>query len=114
MPILALHGLPTSPEIWSRLDVVAPPLRGTLAEQVVSVRPMVDADTVLIGHDMGGVVAAMVALEVRPRVLVLTGTALGPYWAMVRATARPVVQRYLYARHAVEPRPALRRGGQPV
>lgn len=99
MPILALHGLPTSPEIWSRLDVAAPALHGALADQVASVLPLVDADTVLIGHDMGGVVAAMVALTVRPRALVLTGTALGPYWAMVRATAWPGLQRYFYARH---------------
>ena len=61
---------------------------------------MIQPDTILIGHDLGGVVAALAALQRPPRQVVLSGTALGPYWAMVRATAAPVLWRYFYQRHA--------------
>ena len=100
--LLALHGVPTSPALWSRLPLVmeAPALAGTLAAQVEAVVPRVGPDTVLVGHDMGGVVAALVALRTRPRAVILSGTALGPYWTMVRATAWPLLWRYFYARHA--------------
>jgi pimeloyl-ACP methyl ester carboxylesterase len=74
-------------------------LEGGLAAQVERVLPRVRPDTVLVGHDMGGVVAAMVALRARPARVVLCGTALGPYWAAVRATALPFAWRYFYARH---------------
>ena len=101
MSLVCLHGVPTSPALWSRLGLplIAPALSGTLAEQVAAVRPLVNSETVLVGHDMGGVVAAMVALDVRPQRLILTGTALGPYWRMVRATAWPGMWRFFYQRH---------------
>lgn len=100
--LLALHGVPTSPALWSRVAIPmeTPGLSGTLAAQVEAIAPRVGPDTVLIGHDMGGVVAALVALRTRPRAVILSGTALGPYWTMVRATAWPVLWRYFYARHA--------------
>ena len=62
--------------------------------------PMVGPETVIVGHDMGGVVAAIVALAARPLGVVLSGTALGPYWTAVRATAWPGFWRYFYAHHA--------------
>lgn len=100
--LLCLHGVPTSPALWERLGLphVAPMLSGELEHQVRAVVPLVTPDTVLVGHDMGGVVAAMAALRVRPRRVVLSGTALGPYWAMVRATAWPGLWRGFYQRHA--------------
>lgn len=110
--IVAIHGLPTSPALWARvpLDIVAPALRGvatpepredwSLPSFVAEILPLLDADTTLVGHDLGGVVAAMAALERPVRRLVLCGTALGPYWAMVRATALPPLHRYFYERHA--------------
>lgn len=99
--LLCLHGLPTSPALWAGLALPheAPVLAGPLSEQVEAVLPRVGPDTVLLGHDMGGVVAAMVALRTRPRAVVLCGTALGPYWAAVRATAWPLVWRPFYRRH---------------
>ncbi|MFN7144253.1 MAG: alpha/beta fold hydrolase [Myxococcota bacterium] len=112
MRVVALHGLPTSPGVWARLPspVEAPALRGvatpearadwTLEGFVREVLPLLDADTVLVGHDLGGVVAAMAAVRTRVRMLVLTGTALGPYWAPVRLTARAPFHRYFYERHA--------------
>lgn len=77
-----------------------PRLSGTLTQQVARVLPLVGPETVLVGHDMGGVVAAVVALSARPRGVVLSGTALGPYWTAVRATAWPGLWRYFYAHHA--------------
>ncbi len=111
MRIVALHGVPTSPVLWSRLSmpVEAPALRGLATDEdradwsldgfVDEVMPLLDADTVLVGHDLGGVVAAMATLRVRVRRLVLTGTALGPYWAPVRLTARAPLHRYFYDRY---------------
>ncbi len=101
MHVLALHGVPTSPSLWSRLSISmeTPRLSGSLAEQVAAVLPLVSPETVLLGHDMGGVVAAIVALSARPRGVILSGTALGPYWKVVRATAWPGLWRYFYARH---------------
>ncbi len=103
---LALHGLPTHPGLWARvpLELDAPELHGTLSEQVAAVVPRIRPETTLIGHDMGGVVAAEAALlaadrGVVARRVVLCGTALGPYWAAVRASAWPFVWRYFYARH---------------
>lgn len=109
MALLALHGVPTSPALWDPLraalsarggpDVEAPALTGTLAEQVAALRPRVRPDTVLLGHDLGGVVAASLAVERPCAGVLLAGTALGPYWAMVRLTAAPGLWRYFYARH---------------
>lgn len=110
--IVAVHGLPTSPQLWARvpLTIVAPALRGVatadpredwgLPSFVEELLPLLDADTTLVGHDLGGVIAAMAALERPVRRLVLCGTALGPYWAMVRATALPPFHLYFYERHA--------------
>jgi pimeloyl-ACP methyl ester carboxylesterase len=56
-----------------------------------------NADVVL-GHDLGGVLAAMVA---KPgQTLVLSGTALSYYWWAIRATAWPGVQRWFYQRYS--------------
>ena len=101
MHLLALHGVPTSPALFERLplELGAPQLRGTLSEQVAMVEPLVHPDTVLLGHDMGGVVAAMVALRCRPRALVLSGTALGPYWDLVRLTALPGLAGFFYRKY---------------
>ena len=101
---MALHGVPTSPRVWSRLpfevDAPALDLDATLEDMVARVSARVDAETVLVGQDLGGVVAAMVAARTPVRRLVLTGTALGPYWTMVRITAWPGLHRYFYERHA--------------
>ncbi|MDP2305376.1 MAG: alpha/beta hydrolase [Pseudomonadota bacterium] len=109
--IVALHGVPTSPALWGRLPLAieAPALLGlatpndrpdwSLDSFVAEVLPLLDADTVLIGHDLGGVIAAMAALRVRVRRLVLTGTALGAYWAPVRLTARAPLHLYFYDRY---------------
>lgn len=111
MRIVAIHGLPTAPALWAGLPlpVVAPALRGVATPEardgwdlpgfVAEIRPLLTPDTVLVGHDLGGVVAAMAALDAPLRALVLTGTALGPYWAAVRATARAPLHRYFYERH---------------
>ncbi len=99
--------MPTSPQLWAPLRAElpgfaweTPHLRGELPGQVEAVVPLFTADTVVLGHDMGGVVAAMAAVSgPAPRAVVLSGTALGPYWQMVRATAWPLLWRPFYRRH---------------
>lgn len=112
MRIVALHGLPTSPRLWERLSmpVIAPALQGvatraprqdwSLEGFVAEVLPLIDEETILIGHDLGGVIAALCCLHRPPRLLVLSGTALGPYWQMVRISAWPVLHRYFYGRYS--------------
>lgn len=115
MRVLALHGVPLGPRTFERVAALAdvpfaaPALRGlaTAATRahwrldgfVDEVLPEVTPDTVLVGTDLGGVVAAMIACRTEVRAVVLSGTALGPYWAAVRATAAPLVWRYFYRRH---------------
>ena len=112
--ILAIHGVPTSPGLWSRLalafPVDAPPLAGLATEAVPArwdmgvwldaLRPRVDADTWLVGHDLGGILAAMLATERPVRGVVLCATSLSPlFGCALRATAWPLVWRYFYRRH---------------
>ena len=52
---------------------------------------------VWIGHDLGGVLAAMLAQP--GETVILSGTALSLYWSMIRLTAYPGIQRYFYQRH---------------
>ena len=112
--VLAIHGVPTSPALWSRLaldvPVDAPPLAGLATEAAPSrwdvgvwldeLRPRVDADTWLVGHDLGGILAAMLAVERPVRGVVLCATSLSPTFAWaLRATAWPLAWRYFYRRH---------------
>lgn len=113
MRVVALHGLPTSPALWAgvaaEVPLEAPALRGVATVEgreewslrgfVRELRPLVDRETVLVGHDLGGVIAAMLAATVPVRALVLSGTALGPYWHAVRCTAIAPFHRYFYERH---------------
>jgi len=125
--IVALHGLPTGPRLWERVEVPrgwelrrpwVPGLGvdGTpddfslewAAEELRFRAPIDDAE-VLMGHDMGGVLAAMLA---RPgQRVVLSGTALGAYWSLIRVTAWPFLNRAFYHRYAG--RTFLRRGCLP-
>jgi pimeloyl-ACP methyl ester carboxylesterase len=110
---LALHGLPTSPRLWERLDlpgdwqVNAPHVPGLgddgtpsdwrLSQCASQLQHHAQDADVLIGHDLGGVLCAMLA-QPGQRV-VLSGTALGLYWWAIRATALPGLQRWFYQRH---------------
>ncbi len=112
--IVAIHGVPTSPALWARLQVDgvleapalaglatdAVPTRWDMATWLADVRPRVDAGTVLVGHDLGGILAALLAVERPVRGLVLCATSLSPVfgWAL-RATAWPLAWRYFYRRH---------------
>ena len=114
MRVLALHGLPTSPLLYERVTLppawtlTAPPVPGlgsdgtaddwSLAWCVEQLRPEAEHADILVGHDLGGVAAAMLAQP--GQTVVLSGTALGAYWIPIRATALPVAHRYFYQRHA--------------
>jgi pimeloyl-ACP methyl ester carboxylesterase len=100
---LAVHGVPVGPLTWSRLrtPVKSPALTSVdWRDWVAQVRALVTPETLLIGHDLGGLVAATVAATTPVRAVVLTGTALGPYWDAVRWTSSPPVRWYFYDRHA--------------
>ena len=111
--LVALHGLPTSPRLWERLrlpegwSLDAPAVPGLGDDGTADdwdlracsehLRSQAEEADILVGHDLGGVVAAMLA---RPgQSLVLSGTALGMYWAAIRLTARDPLQQLFYQRH---------------
>jgi pimeloyl-ACP methyl ester carboxylesterase len=111
--LVALHGLPTSPRLWERLVLPSdwvlscPSVRGlgpegtdagwSLEACVQQLRSQTESADVILGHDLGGVVAAMVA---KPgQTLVLSGTALGCYWWAIRGTAMPLLHRWFYQRY---------------
>jgi pimeloyl-ACP methyl ester carboxylesterase len=113
--VLAIHGLPTHPGLWAHvaLPMQRAPLRGLVSGTgalpdplcldawLDDLRAQVTPDTVLLGHDLGGVIAALLAAERPVRSLVLSGTSLDPwYWALVRASAVPGARRYFYDRYA--------------
>ena len=56
---------------------------------VDEVLPHYDNSTILIGHDLGGVVGAMSAVKQPPKAVVLTGTALGKWWFWTRQVQLP-------------------------
>ncbi len=64
---------------------------------------------ILIGHDLGGVVAALLAQPGQS--VVLSGTALGLYWTAIRLTALPQVHRFFYEKH--QGRHFIARGSMP-
>ena len=110
--------MPTSGRLWggvraalqSDCDVVTPDLPGfgavapladpTPAALAAAVRPLIDADTHLVGHDLGGLLAALLAAETPVRSLTLCSTALGPGWLPSRLTALPPWRRFFYRRYA--------------
>jgi len=111
MKWLALHGVPAGPQTWERLNL---PLRAhrfqgiasdvpradwSLESFVDEILPLVDRNTVLLGHDLGGVVAAMCAIETPVRAVVLTGTALGPWWIWTRMATWPGLRLFFYRRY---------------
>lgn len=113
---LLLHGVPTDGALWDGVRaelsgvVLAPDLPGfgdapalalpTPEAYVRALAPLIDADTHLVGHDYGGLIAAMLAERLPVRSLVLCSTALGPGWAPARLTARWPLNRFFYRRYA--------------
>ena len=101
---LALPGIPAGSGAWERLPVRTLDFKGVQDESVRldwqldsfadEVLPHYDSNTILIGHDLGGVVAAMSAVEKQPRSIVLTGTALGNWWFWTRLSAAPILNRF--------------------
>jgi pimeloyl-ACP methyl ester carboxylesterase len=114
MRVLALHGLPTGPRLWSRLHLPrgwtleAPTIPGLgldgtrddwsvvgIAERLRDHAAKAD---LIIGHDLGGVIAALLATQ--GHTVVLSGTALHRYWGAIRLTAAPLLDHLFYRRHA--------------
>ena len=125
LKVVAIHGLPTSPRLWERIEVPddcdfqtpevlglgkeGTPLNWSLESCVEQLNPMAESADVVIGHDLGGVLAAMLA---RPgQTVVLSGTALANYWLGIRLTALPLLQQVFYQRHGG--RHFLRKGSLP-
>ena len=103
---LALPGIPAGSDVWENLSVrtldfegvqePAPRNNWHLDSFVDEVLPKYDSDTVIVGHDLGGVIAAMSAVRKRPKSVVLTGTALGQWWFWTRLSAAPILNRFFY------------------
>ena len=51
---------------------------------------------IVLGQDYGGLVGANVSLQVPIRALVLTGSALGPWWLPTKYSSIPVLQKFFY------------------
>ena len=103
---LALPGIPAGSGAWEKLPVRTLDFEAVQDEGirqdwqldtfVDEVLPHYDSDTILIGHDLGGVVAAMSAVQKRPKAVVLTGTALGNWWFWTRLSAAPILNKFFY------------------
>jgi pimeloyl-ACP methyl ester carboxylesterase len=103
---LALPGIPAGSGVWEQLPVRTLDFQGVqdathrpswaLQSFVDETLPHYDQDTILIGHDLGGVVAAMSAVQKSPKAVVLTGTALGHWWFWTRLSAAPMLNRFFY------------------
>lgn len=113
MHVVAFHGLPTSPRLWERLNLPegwsldAPEVPGLGADGTPpdwdlkscaeALGSTISDTDLLVGHDLGGVIAAMLAQP--GQTVVLSGTALGMYWAAIRMTARAPLQQLFYQQH---------------
>ena len=116
---LALPGIPAGSGAWEQLPVRTIDFTGVQDERirqdwqldsfVHEVLPEYGSDTILIGHDLGGVVAAMSAIQKRPRAVVLTGTTLGKWWFWTRLSAAPILNRFFY--HTFKGNLFIRAGG---
>ena len=103
---LALPGIPAGADAWEKLPVRTLDFAGVqnnetrqswhLDSFVDEVLPHYDNNTILVGHDLGGVTAAMSAVQKRPKAVVLTGTALGNWWFWTRLSAAPILNRFFY------------------
>ena len=111
---LFLHGVPTDGGLRDgvlarlKIDSEAPDLAGfghapplespTVDALVAPLLDRVDADTHLVGHDLGGLLAAQIA-SLRPvRSVTLCSTALGLGWLPSRMTALWPANLYFYRR----------------
>jgi pimeloyl-ACP methyl ester carboxylesterase len=110
MRVLAVHGMPTSPRLFEKVQLpegwtlTAPPVPGlgpegtapgwTIEGAAESLRALADEHDILVGHDLGGPVVAFLA---KPgQTVVLSGTALGLYWRGIQATTLPGLRRFFY------------------
>lgn len=113
MKVCAVHGIPTAPSLFTTLPwpdgwtIDAPALPTVeeggpgpfdLRRAIEALRPRAEAADLLIGHDMGGLIAC--ALRREDQGLVLAGTSVSRrYWELMRITAWPVLHRYFYRAH---------------
>lgn len=116
---LALPGIPAGSGVWEKLPVRTLDFQGVqdsshrtcwaLDSFVKETLPHYDHNTILIGHDLGGVVAAMAAFQQPPKAVVLTGTALGHWWFWTRLSAAPILNHFFY--HTFKGNLFVRAGG---
>ncbi len=113
MRVVAIHGMPTSPRLYERIvlpdgfDLVCPQVPGlgpggtpedwTLRACAEELAPVAEGADILVGHDMGGVLVAMLAKS--GQTVVLSGTALGMYWTMIRVTTLPGLNSFFYRKY---------------
>ena len=108
MSFLILPGVPIAQPAWSRLTLdlslhvysglytPQPRQSWLLSSFVDEVLPLYDDKTILVGHDIGGLIGAVASTKKTPRALVLTGTALGNWWWPTRLSALPILRLFFY------------------
>ena len=104
---VVLPGVPLGPNVFSRLHtpMVHHHFRG-LHDDSLRTQWGIESfseeahdiirDRIVLGQDYGGLVGATASLDVPIRALVLTGTALGPWWYPTRFSALPILERFFY------------------
>ncbi len=103
---LALPGIPAGSGAWEKLPVRTQDYLGLetdvsrkdwhLDSFVAEILPAYDHNTILIGQDLGGVLASMATLQQKPKAVVLTGTALGSWWYWTRLSAKSPFHLFFY------------------
>ncbi len=118
MRFFLVHGVPSSGALWSGVrrfvpgESVAPDLpgfggsadvfvgggnrSGIFEAHVAWLERRVEVGDHLVGHDYGGLLAAVVASRKRVASLTLISTGLGPGWWPAKLAALPVAERICY------------------
>lgn len=103
---LALPGVPAGSTVFKKLPVQRYSFTGletpekrsswTLDSFVDELFEEYCEETILLGQDFGGLIAAMATVKKPPKALVLTGTAVHEWWRLTRWTALPILHHFFY------------------
>ena len=103
---LALPGVPAGSAVFEKIPVRTHQFFGLetssdrvswhLDSFVEEVLPHYSEETILLGQDLGGLIAAMAVLKKPPKALVLTGTSVNAWWSLTRWSALPILHHFFY------------------
>ena len=102
----ALSGVPAGHRVYEKLPVRRHAFVGMETEEerrdwrldsfVEEILDLYTEESILLGQDLGGLVAAMACLRKKPKALILTGTALNKWWNITRYSALPLLHHLFY------------------